>query len=62
MEKKSVSRRSFIKKSTLGLAASTLLPTILSVDKAFAAKSKRDYKMFCYQCEQTVGEIGRAHV
>ncbi len=58
MEKKSVSRRSFIKKSTLGLAASTLLPTILSVDKAFAAKSKKDYKMFCYQCEQTVGGKG----
>jgi hydroxylamine reductase len=56
MKKKSVSRRNFIKKSTIGLAASALLPSILSNSKAFAATDKK--KMFCYQCEQTMGGKG----
>jgi len=57
--KKIVSRRNFIKKGTLGLAASALLPSFLNSSKAFAA-SKEDTKntMFCYQCEQTLGGKG----
>ncbi len=58
MKKKSVSRRSFIKKGTIGLAASTLLPSIFSVNKSFAAKKQKENKMFCYQCEQTIGGKG----
>lgn len=57
MKKKSVSRRNFIKKSTMGLAASALLPSILSANNAFAAKDKKN-RMFCYQCEQTMGGKG----
>lgn len=56
MKKKSVSRRNFIKKSTMGLAASALLPSILSSNKAFGASKKK--AMFCYQCEQTMGGKG----
>ena len=58
MEKKSVSRRNFIKKGTMGLAASALLPSILSVNKSFAAQNNKANKMFCYQCEQTKGGKG----
>jgi len=56
MKKKIVSRRTFIKNSTMGLAASTLLPSVLSSNKAFAATD--DKAMFCYQCEQTLGGKG----
>jgi hydroxylamine reductase len=56
MKKKSVSRRSFIKKSTMGIAASALLPSMFSGNNAFAAT--RENKMFCYQCEQTMGGKG----
>ncbi len=58
MKKKSVSRRSFIKKGTLGVAASALLPSIFSVNKAFGATNKKENNMFCYQCEQTMGGKG----
>jgi len=58
MIKKSVSRRNFIKKSTVGLAASTLLPSVLSANKAFGATKKKERAMFCYQCEQTIGGKG----
>ncbi len=59
MKKKSVSRRSFIKKGTIGIAASALLPSILTNNKAFAASNKdANSTMFCYQCEQTKGGKG----
>ena len=53
MKDKPVSRRNFIKKGTIGVAATTLLPSMLSTNKAVAAKDKKKNKMFCYQCEQT---------
>ncbi len=58
MRKKKVTRRSFIKKSTMGLAASALLPSILNANKSFAATNQK--AMFCYQCEQTKGGKGCA--
>ena len=58
MIKKNVSRRNFIKKSTMGIAASAILPSILSADKAFASTGKKEKAMFCYQCEQTMGGKG----
>jgi len=58
MKDKRVSRRNFIKKSTMGLAASTLLPSILSSGQAFASPAKKQRAMFCYQCEQTMGGKG----
>ncbi len=53
MSDKKVSRRNFIKKSTMGVAASTLLPTILKSSDVLAANKGKKNKMFCYQCEQT---------
>ena len=58
MKKKSVSRRNFIKKSTMSIAGSTLLPSILSANKVFSATDKRETPMFCYQCEQTMAGRG----
>ncbi len=54
MEKQKLSRRNFIKKSTMAVTGSALLPSILKADKAFAEKDTKQ-KMFCYQCEQTMG-------
>ena len=53
MKEKSVSRRNFIKTSAMGVAASTLIPSMLSAKNAFASTKKRKPAMFCYQCEQT---------
>jgi hydroxylamine reductase len=58
MKKKSVSRRNFIKKSSMGLAASTLLPSLFSAGNVFASGDKKQKAMFCYQCEQTMGGKG----
>jgi hydroxylamine reductase len=58
MKKKSVSRRSFIKKSTVGIAASAFLPSFLSSSRLFAATETNQNEMFCYQCEQTMGGKG----
>ena len=58
MKKTTVSRRNFIKKSTMGIAASALLPSILSANKSFAATNKKEKAMFGYQCEQTMGGKG----
>lgn len=58
MKKKAVSRRNFIKKGTMGIAASTLLPSFLSSKKLFASTGKKQTEMFCYQCEQTMGGKG----
>jgi len=58
MKKKSVSRRSFIKKSTVGIAASAFLPSFLSSSRVFAATETNQNEMFCYQCEQTMGGTG----
>ncbi|MCG8471965.1 MAG: twin-arginine translocation signal domain-containing protein, partial [Desulfobacterales bacterium] len=55
-EDRGVSRRGFIKKSTLGVAASALIPGFMKGGLAFASEAKskgRQMKMFCYQCEQT---------
>ncbi len=56
MKKKEISRRNFLKKTTLAVTGSALLPTILSSRTAFASTKKT--KMFCYQCEQTMGGKG----
>ncbi len=54
MSEKHVSRRGFIKKGTLGVAASALLPSLLKSGPAFAVeKGDKETPMFCYQCEQT---------
>lgn len=58
MKDKKVSRRKFIKNSTLGIAASAILPSILITQNANAGKTETQNKMFCYQCEQTVGGKG----
>ena len=58
MKKKSVSRRNFIKKSTVGIAASAFLPSFLSSSRLFAATDTNQNEMFCYQCEQTMGGKG----
>jgi len=58
MKKKSVSRRDFIRNGTMGLAASTLLPSLVSADKAFGDTKENEKPMFCYQCEQTIGGKG----
>ncbi|MCP3921440.1 MAG: hydroxylamine reductase [Desulfobacterales bacterium] len=50
MSEKKLSRRSFIKKGTMGVAATAIAPAILAATPAVAAKGKN---MFCYQCEQT---------
>ncbi len=62
MQKKQVTRRSFIKKGTMGIAASALLPSIFSNKKVFASTGKRGTDMFCYQCEQTMAGKGCTRV
>jgi len=57
VEKKRLSRRSFIKKSTVAITGTALLPSILNADNAQAATATKR-KMFCYQCEQTKGGKG----
>ena len=57
MKKKEVSRRNFIKKSTLAVAGSAFIPSVFSAGNAFAGKKKKN-SMFCYQCEQTMGGKG----
>lgn len=55
--KKNLSRRNFIKKGSVGIAATALLPAIFKVDSTEAKTTDRQ-KMFCYQCEQTKGGKG----
>jgi hydroxylamine reductase len=50
MSEKKLSRRSFIRKGSMGVAAAALAPAIFKATPAVAAKGK---DMFCYQCEQT---------
>jgi len=57
MKKKEISRRNFLKKSTLAVTGSALLPSLLASKDAFAKKGSKQ-KMFCYQCEQTMGGKG----
>ncbi|MEH0021829.1 MAG: hydroxylamine reductase [Desulfobacter sp.] len=57
MKKKEISRRNFLKKSTLAVTGSALLPSVLGAKNAFAKKQDKQ-KMFCYQCEQTMGGKG----
>ncbi len=57
MKKKDISRRKFIKTSTLAVTGGALLPSVFSSGKAFAKKKGKN-KMFCYQCEQTMGGKG----
>ncbi|MBA3009512.1 MAG: hydroxylamine reductase [Desulfobacula sp.] len=57
MKKKDISRRNFLKKSTLAMTASALLPAIFTSKTAFASDADKT-KMFCYQCEQTMGGKG----
>lgn len=57
MQNKKLSRRNFIKNSTVAITGTALLPSILQTRNAEAAKTEKD-KMFCYQCEQTLGGKG----
>ena len=55
MKTKDLSRRRFLQTSTLALSAGALLPNVFGT--AMAAP-KKTTKMFCYQCEQTMGGKG----
>lgn len=57
MKKKDISRRNFLKNSTLAVTGGALLPSILVSKNVFAKTTKKN-KMFCYQCEQTMGGKG----
>jgi len=57
MKKKDISRRNFLKNSTLAVTGGALLPSIFASKNAFAKTAKKN-KMFCYQCEQTMGGKG----
>ena len=57
MKKKEISRRNFLKNSTLAVTGSALIPAFLRVPSAFSAPANKT-KMFCYQCEQTMGGRG----
>ncbi|MBI9092969.1 MAG: hydroxylamine reductase [Desulfobacterium sp.] len=57
MKKKDISRRSFLKKSTLAVTGTALIPSLLA-SKKVSAKDANKNKMFCYQCEQTMGGRG----
>ena len=61
MNKKDISRRNFLKRSTLVMTGSALLPSILTSKSAFATSSDKN-KMFCYQCEQTMKGKGCTRV
>jgi len=51
--KRKITRRKFIKSSAIGVAATTLTPTFLNPGDVFGLDSGKQFKMFCYQCEQT---------
>ena len=53
MKKKEISRRHFLKKSTLAVTGGALLPVFMRTPSAFATADNKT-KMFCYQCEQTM--------
>lgn len=57
MDNKKLSRRNFIKKSTIALTSTALLPSMINTRMADAKKDEKT-KMFCYQCEQTMGGKG----
>ena len=61
MNKKDISRRNFLKKSTLVVTGSALLPSMIGSKSTFAATSDKR-KMFCYQCEQTMKGKGCTRV
>jgi hydroxylamine reductase len=56
--KDEITRRRFLKTSAIGAAAATVCPSILNVTNAFGQKKEGEYKMFCYQCEQTANGRG----
>ncbi|MDM8516215.1 hydroxylamine reductase [Desulfobacterales bacterium HSG16] len=51
--KKKLSRRNFLKKSTIAITGTAIVPSILSSGQAWGAKKDKP-AMFCYQCEQTM--------
>ncbi len=55
MLKKEITRRRFIQTGAMGVAASAFCPALLGSKELWAAQ---DTKMFCYQCEQTMGGRG----
>ena len=57
MKKKDISRRNFLKKSTLAVTGGALLPSLLASKQVYAKDANKN-KMFCYQCEQTMGGRG----
>ncbi len=57
MKKQDLTRRNFIKKSTIAVTGTALLPSILNANHALAQNDTKQ-KMFCYQCEQTAGGKG----
>lgn len=62
MEDKKLTRRTFIKTSAVGVAASALCPAMLRPDKLWAADAQASTAMFCYQCEQTAKGTGCTRV
>lgn len=61
MKKQKLSRRNFIKKSTIAVSGAALLPSVLTANRGYAKQSTTQ-KMFCYQCEQTMGGKGCTRV
>jgi len=57
MKAKKLSRRNFIKKSTIALTGTAMVPSILKSQDAWGAKKSKP-AMFCYQCEQTMAGKG----
>lgn len=51
--KKKLSRRNFLKKGTIALTGTAIVPSILSSKQVWGAKEDKP-AMFCYQCEQTM--------
>jgi len=57
MKTPKLSRRNFIKNSTMAIAGTSLLPSAFGGRTAHAAPASEN-RMFCYQCEQTKGGTG----
>ena len=55
---KDLSRRSFIKTGALGVATTTLGPSLIHKQDAFGLTAFQPTSMFCYQCEQTANGTG----
>jgi len=51
-------RRLFIKTGAMGIATTTLGPTLMYTENSFGLTAQQRSSMFCYQCEQTARGTG----